>query len=56
MSCDINIKEIGVQGAGISENILSGMPCGMVNPPFEVSWNEKVWELVKKKSPVVYVK
>ena len=50
MSFDIDYKEAGALGAELVRDVLSGRSCGILNPPFEVSWNDKAWELIKKRA------
>ena len=46
LAFNINYEKVGILGAKLAEDILSGSQCGLSSPPFEVEWNEKAWKKI----------
>ena len=48
MSFTINYEKVGTMGSKLAEDILTGVDCKLTPPPFEVQWNQKVWDFIRK--------
>lgn len=48
MAFNIDYKKVGIIGAEMAKDIMSGSQCGLSPPPFEVEWNEKAWKTITK--------
>jgi len=46
LAFNINYEKVGILGAKLARDILSGSQCGLSPPPFEVEWNEKAWKMI----------
>ncbi len=46
LALNIDYERVGILGAKLAEDILSGSQCGLASPPFEVEWNEKAWKTI----------
>jgi ABC-type uncharacterized transport system substrate-binding protein len=46
LAFNINYEKVGILGAKLARDILSGSQCGLSSPPFEVEWNEKAWKKI----------
>ncbi len=49
MAFTIDYEKVGIVGARISEQILSGDECTLAPPPFSVEWNSRAWEFLSRK-------
>jgi putative ABC transport system substrate-binding protein len=48
MSFSINYTKVGTRGAQLAEEVLAGGQCNLMDPPFEVQWNPKAWDFIKR--------
>ena len=48
LAFNIDYEKVGILGAKLAKDILSGSQCGLSSPPFEVEWNEKAWKTITK--------
>jgi ABC-type uncharacterized transport system substrate-binding protein len=48
MAFNIDYERVGIIGAELAKDILSGSQCGLSPPPFEVEWNDKAWKTITK--------
>lgn len=48
LSFNIDYRAVGVLGAEIAAERLSGRGCALYPPPFDVGWNNRAWELVRR--------
>ena len=46
LAFNINYEKVGILGAKLARDILSGSQCWLSPPPFEVEWNEKAWKKI----------
>ncbi|MCD6198438.1 MAG: hypothetical protein J7K15_07685 [Deltaproteobacteria bacterium] len=46
LAFNIDYEKVGILGAELARDILSGSQCGLSPPPFEVEWNEKAWKTI----------
>lgn len=46
MAFNIDYEKVGILGAKLAKDIMSGSRCRLSPPPFEVEWNEKAWKTI----------
>jgi putative tryptophan/tyrosine transport system substrate-binding protein len=46
MAFNIDYEKVGILGAEMARDVLSGSECRLSPPPFELEWSEKVWKKI----------
>jgi len=46
LAFNIDYERVGILGAELARDVLSGSECRLNPPPFEIEWSEKVWKKI----------
>ncbi|OPL16938.1 MAG: hypothetical protein AVO38_07105 [delta proteobacterium ML8_D] len=46
LAFNIDYEKVGILGAEMARDVLSGSECSLSPPPFELEWSEKVWKKI----------
>jgi len=46
LAFNIDYERVGILGAELARDVLSGSKCRLTPPPFHIEWSEKVWKTI----------